>query len=129
MFSENTIRNLQEHTTPFYYYDLDLLNKTLAIVNAEREKYGYHVHYAFKANANPKIIDCIKLSGLGADCVSGNEVKCAIEHGFNANHIVFAGVGKSDAEINYALDQSIFCFNVESLQELEVINELAQAKK
>jgi diaminopimelate decarboxylase len=128
MFSENTIKNLQEQTTPFYYYDLDLLNKTLAIVNAEREKYGYHVHYAFKANANPKIIDCIKQADLGADCVSGNEVKCAIENGFSANNIVFAGVGKSDAEINYALDQSIFCFNCESLQELEVINELAEAK-
>ena len=128
MFSENTIKNLQEYTTPFYYYDLALLNKTLAIVNTERKKYGYHVHYAFKANANPKIITCIKQADLGADCVSGNEVKCAIEQGFDATKIVFAGVGKSDAEINYALDKQIFCFNVESLQELEVINGLAQAK-
>lgn len=128
MFSETIIKKLQQHPTPFYYYDLELLKKTLAVVKTESEKFGYHVHYAFKANVNPKIIECIKQAKLGADCVSGNEVKCAIHHGFESKHIVFAGVGKSDAEINYALDQSIFCFNCESLQELEVINELAKAK-
>ena len=128
MFSENTIKKLQLHPTPFYYYDLELLKKTLAVVKTESEKFGYHVHYAFKANVNPKIIECIKQAKLGADCVSGNEVKCAIQNGFEAEQIVFAGVGKSDAEINYALDQTIFCFNCESLQELEVINELAKAK-
>ncbi len=129
MFSENTVKKIKQQSTPFYYYDLELLKKTLAVVQTESKKFGYHVHYAFKANVNPKIIECIKQANLGADCVSGNEVKCAIDKGFDARQIVFAGVGKSDAEINYALDQSIFCFNVESLQELEVINELAQAKK
>lgn len=125
MFTENTIKNIQQYKTPFYYYDLDLLQKTITIVNTESKKYNFTVHYAFKANANPKIIEVIKQNGLGADCVSGNEVKCAIENGFNNRKVVFAGVGKSDDEINYALEKNIFCFNCESIQELDVINELA----
>lgn len=125
MISENNIKNISQYKTPFYYYDLALLQKTLDSVSKESTKYNYHVHYAFKANANSRIINTIKNSGLGADCVSGNEVKCAIENGFDSNKIVFAGVGKSDDEINYALEKNIFCFNCESMQELEVINELA----
>lgn len=125
MFTEKILKNISQYKTPFYYYDLALLQKTLEVVKAESSKYNYHVHYAFKANTNPKIIEVIKKSELGADCVSGNEVKCAIENGFDNTKIVFAGVGKSDDEINYALDKNIFCFNCESLQELDVINELA----
>lgn len=129
MISKINIKNISQYKTPFYYYDLALLQKTLNIVNAESLKYNFHVHYAFKANANSRIINTIKNSGFGADCVSGNEVKCAIEHGYNPSHIVFAGVGKSDDEINYALEKNIFCFNCESIQELEVINELALKQK
>ena len=114
--------------TPFYYYDVVLLQQTLDIVKAESEKYGYEAHYAVKANANPKLLKVISAAGLGADCVSGNEVKACIEAGFPASKIVFAGVGKTDKEINYALDQNIFCFNVESVPELEILNELAAAK-
>ncbi len=126
MFTENTINHIAQYKTPFYYYDLELLRKTLSAINTESKKYNYHVHYAFKANANKKIIALIKEYGLGADCVSGNEVKCAIENNFDASQIVFAGVGKNDDEINYALSQNIFCFNCESLHELEVINDLAK---
>ena len=122
------IKNIDQYKTPFYYYDLELLQRTLDTVVAESKRYGYHVHYAFKANANRVIIEKIKKAGLGADCVSGNEVKCAAENGFGSSKIVFAGVGKSDDEINYALDKNIFCFNCESLQELEVIDELARIK-
>ena len=128
MFSPEKKIQLQKHKTPFYFYDLGLLQKTLSVINTESKKYKYHVHYAFKANTNLKIIEVVKNNGLGADCVSGNEVKCAIENGFKNTEIVFAGVGKSDDEINYALDQNIFCFNCESIQELEVINELANLK-
>src|SRR6202012_5972196 len=91
-------------------------------------KYGFHVHYAMKANFNPKVLAMIQSFGFGADCVSGNEVKAAIEHGFDKKSGVFAGVGKSDREINLALDADIFCFNVESVQELFIINNLAKAK-
>ncbi len=118
-------RSLQ---TPFYYYDIELLNRTLDIVKAEAGKYNYHVHYAVKANANPRILSVIAASGLGADCVSGGEVQASLDAGFPADKIVFAGVGKADWEINLGLDNDIFCFNAESAAELEVIDELAAAK-
>ncbi|MBX7093431.1 MAG: diaminopimelate decarboxylase [Flavobacteriales bacterium] len=111
--------------TPVYYYDLDLLRATLQAVNVPVQRYGYHVHYAFKANYNDKILSIIRDAGLGADCVSGNEVKKAIESGFDPSKIVFAGVGKTDEEIEYAIAQSIYSFNCESTQELEVINSIA----
>lgn len=113
--------------TPFYYYDTDLLRRTLAEINAEAGKYnGFTVHYAIKANANPKILNIIRESGMGADCVSGGEIEASIKAGFSPEKIVFAGVGKSDWEINLGLEKDIFCFNVESIAELDVINELAQ---
>jgi len=115
--------------TPFYYYDLDLLKKTLDNATGKASKFNFQLHYAVKANANERILEIIKSFGLGADCVSGNEIKRVIEAGFPTDKILFAGVGKSDHEINLALDHSIFCFNVESIQEMEVINELAQRKK
>jgi len=114
------------HKTPFYFYDTDLLQRTLAEIKKTSSVYNYHVHYALKANTNDTLLNIIKEAGLGADCVSGNEVKKAIELGFGAAKVVFAGVGKSDDEINYALQQNIFCFNCESIPEIEVINELAK---
>ncbi len=122
------IEKFKNIETPFYYYDIELLDKTLNLVKSEADKYAYEVHYAVKANANPGILKEIARKGLGADCVSGGEVRAAIEAGFPASKIVFAGVGKTDWEINLALDYDIFCFNAESLPELEVINELAAAK-
>lgn len=126
MFSKETIQKFQNTPTPFYYYDLELLKKTLHALKQESDRYNFHVHYALKANANNEILTVIQKTGLGADCVSGNEVKKAVEYGFDK--IFFAGVGKSDEEINIALDKNITCFNCESLQEIEVINELAQKK-
>ncbi|MCD8193597.1 MAG: diaminopimelate decarboxylase [Tannerellaceae bacterium] len=124
-FPVDKFRNL---TTPFYYYDIDILKQTLDTVTCEAGKYGYHIHYALKANANPRILSIIAGYGLGADCVSGGEVQTALDAGFPAGKIVFAGVGKADWEINLGLDNDIFSFNVESAAELEVINELAAAK-
>lgn len=115
--------------TPFYYYDTALLGQTLdAIGQATAGHNKFHVHYAIKANANPAILRQIAAAGFGADCVSGGEVEAALFAGFPAAGIVFAGVGKADWEINLALDAGIACFNVESLPELEVINELAGKK-
>jgi len=128
MFNKANINKFQELETPFYYYDMGALSQTLAACRDASAKYGFHVHYAMKANFNPKVLDMIQSYGFGADCVSGNEVKAAVEHGFNKNSIVFAGVGKSDKEINAALDADIFCFNAESVQELFIINDLAKAK-
>ena len=115
-----------ELRTPFYYYDTELLRQTLRAINDEAGKHeGFVVHYAVKANANPKLLRYIREAGLGADCVSGGEIEASVRAGFASSKIVFAGVGKSDWEINLALQHDIFCFNVESIPELEVINELA----
>ena len=121
------IDKFQETQTPFYYYDTNLLRQTLKTINEEAGKHpGFEVHYAVKANANPKVLGIICQAGLGADCVSGGEIQAAINAGFPASKIVYAGVGKSDWEINLGLEKGIFCFNVESIPELEVINELAE---
>ncbi len=115
--------------TPFYYYDTDVLRDTLAEIRKEAGKHeNFVVHYAVKANANPKVLNIICQAGLGADCVSGGEIEAVIKAGFKPSSIVYAGVGKSDWEINLGLDKDIFCFNVESQAELEVINELAAAR-
>ena len=112
--------------TPFYYYDLGLLRRTLATVRESASPSPeFRVHYAVKANANPVLLAEIAASGLGADCVSGGEIRAALDAGFKPESIVYAGVGKSDAEINFALENGISRFNVESAAELEVINELA----
>lgn len=125
---KDKISGFSSEPTPFYLYDLGLLRQTLDLAQAEAFQYGFHVHYALKANFNAPILKEMLKRNFGADCVSGNEVKHALETGFAPEQIVFAGVGKSDAEINLALDANIFCFNVESTQELEVIQELAAAK-
>ena len=115
--------------TPFYYYDVQLLRDTLNAIKVESARCGRCVvHYAVKANANPKVLSIIRESGLGADCVSGGEIQAALKAGFPPEKIVFAGVGKADWEINLALDYDICCFNVESVPELEVINQLAHDK-
>ena len=128
MFNAKIVADFAQHQTPFYYYDLGLLKNTLDVCNTAAAKYNFHVHFALKSNCNKTILELIKNNGLGADCVSGGELIRAKEIGFLPAQTVFAGVGKSDSEINRALDLNIFCFNVESVQELFVINELAQAK-
>ena len=125
-FPVNKFRELE---TPFYYYDVNVLRETLSCINKEAGKYNnFCVHYAVKANANHKILTIIRENGLGADCVSGGEIRAAVKAGFPTNKIVYAGVRKTDWEINLGLDYDIFCFNVESVPELEIINELAAAK-
>lgn len=128
MFSDKDLSHFASLETPFYFYDLTLLQKTLSTCADAAKLYNFHVHYAMKANFNQRVLEKIKATGFGADCVSGGEVSKAIEVGFSKDQVVFAGVGKSDKEINGALDNDIFCFNVESIQELEVINELAGKK-
>ena len=125
---ENILRFKEVHT-PFYFYNTALLKETLQKIKKEISAHkNYIIHYAIKANANPKLLRLIAQAGFGADCVSGGEIQRALDTGFPASKIVFAGVGKSDWEINLGLDNDIFCFNVESEPELEVINELAKAK-
>lgn len=121
------VEKFQQLRTPFYYYDTALLRSTLSEVQHNLSP-NMHVHYAVKACANPKVLGIIARSGLGADCVSGGEIQAALDAGFPADKIVYAGVGKSDWEINLGLEAGIFAFNVESVPELEIINQLALAK-
>ncbi len=114
--------------TPFYYYDMALLQDTLDEIKRCIAGFPFKVHYAVKANANATILEQIRRAGLGIDCVSGGELAAAISAGFAGNEIAFAGVGKTDKEIAAGIDSDIFCFNVESLPEMEVINEIAASK-
>jgi diaminopimelate decarboxylase len=120
-------RKLEALDTPCYFYDLDVLRETLAVVTREAGRYGYHLHYAVKATANARLLAMIREHGLGADCVSGNEVRAAFESGFDPASVVYAGVGKRDREIRLAIEGGIGCFNCESFPELDVINEIATA--
>lgn len=121
------LQKIEREVGPFYYYNTSLLCQTLDAIRKELSATPhFHVHYAIKANANPALLTLVRKAGLGVDCVSGGEVQRALEVGFEPKGIVFAGVGKSDREIRTALQAGISCFNVESLPEMEVINELAK---
>lgn len=126
MVSTIRLEPIQQRETPLYYYNLPLLRATITAAKEAADQWGYHIHYAIKANNNPRILQEISALGLGADCVSGLEIETAIAHGFEAKSIVFAGVGKTEKEIRLALRQGILAFNVESLEELEVIATLAK---
>lgn len=125
MLSRKIKEKLVSIETPFYLYDMDLLRLTLESAVTMAARYGYILHYAVKANYDPRVLELVRSFGIGADCASGNEVRCAIEAGFDPSKVVYAGVGKRDKEIRYALSQNIFSINCESVQELEVINEIA----
>jgi diaminopimelate decarboxylase len=126
MSTKEKLDFISEQETPFYFYDLDLLRRTLSELNKHRG--SYKVHYALKANSNPVLLRVIREAGLGADCVSGNEITRALSCGFPPDEIAFAGVGKTDREIITGLENGIFSFNVESIPELENINALAAAR-
>ena len=126
MFNKDIIDSFKTIETPFYYYDLDILLKTLERLIIEANSKIFKVHYAVKANTNSKLLNCIRSYGLGIDAVSGNEIKKVIEEGFDNEDIVFAGVGKTDKEIEYAINSKISCFNCESIQEIQVINDISK---
>jgi diaminopimelate decarboxylase len=125
MIIKSTIEKFRKIETPFYYYDLDILRSTLDVVKKESDNSGYKIHYAVKANYNQRLLRIISSYGFGADCVSFNEINTAISAGFKPSEIVFAGVGKTDKDIIAALNEGIFCFNCESIPEIEVIDQLA----
>ncbi len=129
MISKETAARFKDLKTPFYYYDLDVLNDTLKLVKEESLRTGFRVHYAVKANPNPRLLALIASFGIGADCVSWNEIDRALKAGINPSDIVFAGVGKTDNDIRNALKSKIFCFNCESIPEIEVIDQLAGEEK
>ena len=122
MLSRQIATKLRGYETPFYLYDTALLRQTLESVVSESNKYGYKVHYAIKANYDDHLLSIIREYGLGIDCASGNELRKAIEAGFAPKGIVYAGVGKRDKELRYAIEQGILAINCESIQELELVD-------
>jgi diaminopimelate decarboxylase len=126
MIPSQSLEIFEQFETPFYFYNINLLNETLKTVQQLSARYGYTIHYAIKANSNQRILREIASFGFGADCVSGNEIKMALECGFDTKSIVFAGVGKTDREIEFALEKGILCFHCESIQELQIVNSLAE---
>ncbi len=128
MSTEDLVNRFEGLPTPFYYYNLDLLGETLQQARQAADRYGYHIHYALKANADRRVLQMVQETGIGADCVSGNEVEAAVDAGFAPESIFFAGVGKTDREIVTALEAGIGAFNVESLEELQVIEALARER-
>lgn len=129
MICDKTILDLTcGHQTPFYLYDMPLLEETLAAAKkAYADREDFKLHYAVKANTCAPILELVRQSGLGADTVSGGEIEAALRAGFPAKRIVFAGVGKTDGDIRLALRKGVSCLNVESPEELEVINHIAES--
>ena len=125
MISQKAVEAFKSIQTPFYYYDMDLLRSTIEECRRQAEEIGIQVHYAVKANDDARVLAAVRQAGFGVDCVSGGEVEYALQQGFAPEKIVFAGVGKTDAEIILALKGGIGCFNCESIPEIEVINDLA----
>ena len=125
MLSRQIAQKLRAYETPFYLYDMALLRQTLESVVYESKRYGYHLHYAIKANYDDRLLSVIREYGLGIDCASGNELRKAIESGFDPKQIVYAGVGKKDKELRYAIEQQILAINVESLEELYLLDRLS----
>lgn len=120
------IEEFESLRTPFYFYDLRLLDCTIKEIKRTARDPRFKVHYAIKANANPGILRCIQASGFGVDCVSGWEIEAAVDAGFRGDRIVYAGVGKSHDEIVLGLQKGIECFNVESKPELIAIDSIAK---
>ena len=125
MLSRQVADKLAKYETPFYLYDIELLNQTLESLMSIANKYNYKIHYAIKANYDARLLQIIRKHGVGIDCASGNEVRCAIEAGFDPKTIVYAGVGKRDKEIRYAIEQDILAINCESIEEIELVNQFA----
>ena len=111
--------------TPLYVYSQQALNQAFTDYQTAFAALNPLICYAVKANSNLSIIRHFARLGCGFDIVSGGELARVLAAGGDASKTIFSGVGKSVAEIEYALQQGIKCFNVESLPELERINEVA----
>ena len=128
-FDTNIIKDFMQQQTPFYYYDTDLLKQTLQTAQqAALQIPNSLVHFAIKSNANLRVLQYVRDTGFGADCVSGGEIQLCLKAGIPVDKIMYASVGKTDKEISFAIENGILCFNVESLEELDIINQLAGQK-
>ena len=114
--------------TPFYCYSTATLERHYRVFADAFADVPSMVCYAVKANSNQAVIATLARLGAGADVVSGGELKRARKAGVPADRIMFSGIGKTAAELALALDENIFCVNVESEPELELLSEIAESK-
>ena len=114
-----------EFGTPLYVYSRNQIVQNFRTISAPLASVDHVVCYALKANANPTILKILAEEGAGADVVSGGELYLALKAGFSPEKIAFAGVGKREDEIEFALKSGIFSFNVESTQELQLVSLVA----
>ncbi|RME63428.1 MAG: diaminopimelate decarboxylase, partial [Nitrospirae bacterium] len=115
----------EEYGTPLYIYSYRTIERHYHAYEDSFGSYPHIICYAVKANSNIAILASLAKLGSGADIVSGGELYRALKAGIPASRIVYAGVGKTEEEIEYALRKGILMFNVESPEELEKINEVA----
>ena len=114
--------------TPFYCYSEATIRRHVRVFQDAFAGADVLTAYSVKANSNLSVLRVIADEGAGADVVSGGEIARARAAGVPANKIVFSGVGKTGAEMAYALDEGVYQFNVESEPELHALNEIASAR-
>ena len=123
------LEKLKKYPTPYYYYNTTLLNQTIDEIIRLSKEHDLKIHFSLKSNFNEKVVNLFASHPeIGADCVSGGEVEFALQK-FPKDKIVFAGIGKTDEEIENAVNNSIFCINVESFEELENLNDICNRLK
>ena len=129
LFCENIpIKHIVENVkTPFYIYSKKAIEDRINEYKTAFKEYPTLICYATKANPNLSLLYLINRYGLGADIVSGGELFKARLSGFPSNKIVYAGVGKTDEEIRYAIKEGILSFNVESEQEIEILDQIGES--
>ena len=111
--------------TPFYCYSTATLERHYRVFAEAFAGEQIMICYALKANSNQSVLRTLAKLGAGADVVSGGELKRALAAGVPPNKILFSGVGKTEAELRAALSSDIFCINIESEPELELLSRLA----
>jgi diaminopimelate decarboxylase len=115
----------QQHGTPLYVYSANTILDHYTRLDAALAGIDHEVAYAVKANSNLGVLSLLAQAGAGFDIVSGGELYRVIKAGGSPAHCTFAGVGKTRDEIIYALQQGIYCFNVESEEELRYLDAVA----
>jgi diaminopimelate decarboxylase len=118
---------IKAHGTPTYIYSRATLERHWHAFNNAVSAHKHLICYAVKANSNIGVLSVLAKLGSGFDIVSGGELARVVEAGGDPSKVVFSGVAKTEAEITYALEQGIKCFNVESIPELDRINEVAKS--
>ncbi len=117
----------KRYGTPLYIYSKNQILRNYREINLPlvSSKVDFLNCYAIKANSNPELLKILSEEGAGAEISSGGELYLALKFGYLRNKITYTGVGKTDEEIEYALRENVFNFTVESLQEIQVISEIA----